>query len=232
MAARATGKIIACSLFALLLLPPATPRAQDAQEQNQDTPAGAGPQVPGEIQSEIPGEAPMDASIDPMQDIFMHINIQESFRRRMAVAKPDVMPRDFETASLFFTPWQYALLREAKRGSKNRPRPPTAEELQDDFTLPQEQREKGIRELSLGGIMYSNSDKWIIWLNGQRVTPDALPKEALDLEVFNDFIQMKWFDGYTNLVFPLRLRPHQRFNLDSRIFLPGAGIAANDAAPF
>jgi hypothetical protein len=32
---------------------------------------------------------------------------------------------------------------------------------------------------------------------------------------------MKWFDEYTNQVFPIRLRPHQRFNIDARMFLPG-----------
>ena len=79
----------------------------------------------------------------------------------------------------------------------------------------------GIRELQLGGIMYQSAKDWVVWLNGFRVTPGALPDRVIDLAVHDDYIDLVWFDEYTNLVYPIRLRPHQRFNLDSRIYLPG-----------
>ena len=78
-----------------------------------------------------------------------------------------------------------------------------------------------LRDVSLGGIAFESPDEWTIWLNGKRVTPDALPSEAIDLRVYRDFIEVKWFDSRSNQVYPIRLRPSQKFNLDTRIFLPG-----------
>lgn len=77
------------------------------------------------------------------------------------------------------------------------------------------------RDISLGGIVFNSARDWTIWLNGRRITPDALPKEVIDLRVFSEYVEMKWFDEYTNQIFPIRLRAHQRFNIDNRIFLPG-----------
>jgi hypothetical protein len=118
-------------------------------------------------------------------------------------------------STLFFTKWQHALLQEAREGYTTRP---------PDSTDASGSVVKGPREISLGGIVYSNKDKWVVWLNKQRVTPDALPREVMDLQVSTDFVELKWYDAYTNQIFPVRLRAHQRFNIDSRIFLPGAGI--------
>ena len=77
------------------------------------------------------------------------------------------------------------------------------------------------REIILGGILYVSDDDWTIWLNGKRVTPKALPKEVIDLKVYDAHIEVKWFDDWTNQIFPIRLKTHQRFNIDTRIFLPG-----------
>ena len=70
-------------------------------------------------------------------------------------------------------------------------------------------------------FVYASGEDWVVWLNGQRVTPEAVPKQIIDIQVKNDYIELKWFDSWTNLIYPVRLRPHQRFNLDTRIFLPG-----------
>ncbi len=122
-----------------------------------------------------------------------------------------------EVPSLFFTYWQHKTIRDAKN-SRGVVRAP------DDWELDVEEDyepDPGPREVLLGGILYNGEKNWTIWLNGQRVTPDAVPKEVLDLRVYDDFIEVKWLDEYTNQIFPLRLRAHQRFNLDMRIFLPG-----------
>lgn len=124
--------------------------------------------------------------------------------------------------SLFFSTWTKTLLDEARRGLKARA--PTASELAAGLSSGLDVEEKidpGIREISLSGIVYADSTDWTVWLNGQRVRQDAMPAEILDLRVFRTYVDLKWFDAYTNQVFPIRLRPHQRFNLDSRIFLPG-----------
>ena len=49
----------------------------------------------------------------------------------------------------------------------------------------------------------------------------VLIRQDLNVPIKDGYIEIKWYDSYTNLVYPLRLRPHQRFNLDNRIFLPG-----------
>jgi hypothetical protein len=127
-------------------------------------------------------------------------------------------------SSLVFTYWERAAIRDARR-ARGLARPPTEGELASDMNgqvedlsirPPPEER-----DIKLGGIAYVAANDWTIWLNGQRITPKALPEEALDLKVFDDYIEIKWYDKYTNQVFPIRLRAHQRFNIDTRIFLPG-----------
>lgn len=122
--------------------------------------------------------------------------------------------------SLVFTPSQYALLRDARAGFNTRQ--PTAAELQNsgDPNDPNYRAPIAVRNIVLGGIAFSTPDDWTIWLNNIRVTPDNLPSEAMDLRVYKDFIELRWFDAQTNQVYPIRLRPNQRFNLDTRIFLP------------
>ena len=97
-------------------------------------------------------------------------------------------------------------------------RAPTDFELRqaEDGNVP-----RGPRELSLGGIIYASSSDWSIWMNGQKITPNRLPPEILDIKVRKKYIRLKWFDAYTNQIFPVKLKPHQRFNIDTRIFLPG-----------
>ena len=118
---------------------------------------------------------------------------------------------------LLFLKDEYQLLQEAKASFVTRP--PRPSEIEDG--LPNENVQPGIRELSLAGIVYRSHKDWTIWFNEQRITPQAIPSEILDLHVHKDFIEIKWYDEYTNQIFPVRMRPHQRFNLDTRIFLPG-----------
>lgn len=128
---------------------------------------------------------------------------------------PDTMP------SLFFTPWTYALIQEARKAIGFR-RAPTQSELLEPVGDGEEKPiDPGRRELELGGIVFVRKDNWTIWFNGERMTPEALPPEIMDLQVSKEYIEVKWFDEYTNQIFPIRLRPHQRFNLDTRLFLPG-----------
>ncbi len=121
---------------------------------------------------------------------------------------------------LFFTYWQYMAITDAKN-SKGVVRAPTQSELNDFEGGDGAEVDMGLRDIVLGGIVFVSEDDWTIWLNGERVTPMAVPEEVLDLRVFEDYIEIKWLDEYTNQVFPIRMRSHQRFNLDSRIFLPG-----------
>lgn len=145
----------------------------------------------------------------------------------MAVMRESTV-KPSEVGTLVFTLWQHSLLQDAKKLFVTRR--PTEGEIAAaaDGSAVQEARPRGIRELSLSGILYKGKDNWVVWLNGQRMAPNAVPKEVMDIKVSKDYIDLKWFDSYTNLIYPIRIRPHQRFNLDSRIFLPG--ITAEAAA--
>lgn len=115
--------------------------------------------------------------------------------------------------SLFFTPDALALIRDAIRGLNTSSLADAGDGSEKD---------PGIRELALGGIIYKSDKDWAILLNGLRITPDTIPGEILDLKVSKDYVDIKWYDAYTNRLFPVRLRTNERFNLDSRLFLMGA----------
>ena len=143
----------------------------------------------------------------------------EEMKRRILLKNPDVTP--IQIPSLLFTTWEQALIEESRDGLIARPAADTeveeAEALQKEGKRPP----KGPREISLGGIVYIAKGDWTIWLNNQKITPAAIPPEVLDLDVHKNYIKLKWFDAYTNQIFPIKIRPHQRFNIDTRIFLPG-----------
>lgn len=133
----------------------------------------------------------------------------------------DVQPETLP--SLFFTFWEHNAIKDARR-ARGLARPPTESELamlSEGETLERIRPPPEEREIKLGGIAYTRGGDWTIWLNSKRITPKALPKEIIELRVYKEYIEVKWLDDYTQQIFPIRLRPHQRFNMDSRIFLPG-----------
>lgn len=129
--------------------------------------------------------------------------------------------------SLLFNFWEQTALLEAKRSAESSglTRGVTEGEIASALNMDaMGERKKPPpeeRDIALGGIVYTSQKDWTIWLNGQRITPDALPKEVIDLKVYRHHVDMKWLDEYTLVLYPIRLRPHQRFNLDTRIFQPG-----------
>lgn len=124
-----------------------------------------------------------------------------------------------QMSSLFFSRWEHDLIIDARLGLNVRPPESPIEDLSSPASIQAE--DSTIRELALGGIVYHSSTNWTFWLNGLRITPTGLPEQVMNLKVFKDYIEIEWLDTSTNQIYPIRLRPHQRFNLDSRIFLPG-----------
>ncbi len=131
---------------------------------------------------------------------------------------------DEQYPPLVLTYWEHIAIKEA-RNARGLVRPPTESELMRDLKTtdqaPKPKPPPEQREIRLGGLVYHGKKDWVIWLNDKRVTPDALPTEVLDLIVYKEYVEMKWFDEWSNQIYPIRLRPHQRFNIDTRIFLPG-----------
>ena len=149
-------------------------------------------------------------------------------------------PQQAIESSLLFYPNQMRLIRDFERGILF-PKPdstptPVVKEMPDlaappkrlrPAPRPEEQKTyvpptvPSPRELYLAGIAFNNKENWTIWLNGQRLTPDTVPEEIFNISVQEEFIEIIWHDKQTHRVYPIRLRPNQRFNLDARMFLPG-----------
>lgn len=144
---------------------------------------------------------PVEGEGAPMTPIEKEINEQLAYLR--PTVNIETMP------SLFFSIWEHDLVRDARRGLNTRDGSDDGVEI------------TGPRDISLGGIVYASSKDWTIWLNNIRISPKRMPSEVMDLKVYRTHIDLEWFDAQTNQIFPIRLRPHQRFNLDTRIFLPG-----------
>jgi hypothetical protein len=134
--------------------------------------------------------------------------IEKDLAQRLMDMRPSIDVNAMQ--SLFFTKWEHDLIIDARRGLNTRP--PDSE---DGVAAP-----AGPREITLGGIVFVSKKDWTIWLNDMRVTPNAIPEDVMDLKVYKNYIELEWFDASTNQIFPVRLRPHQRFNLDTRLFLP------------
>jgi hypothetical protein len=188
----------------LLLTLPQKSQAQDAAASAPNATPGVSKDVAGLADSEVPPEV----------RILRGIERELKGKYKQQVFEPSDIP------SLIYAPWQHALLNEARIGFNTRV--PTKGEL--DMGSPDDPNYKpppSVRVLNLGGIVFNTPDEWTIYLNGKRVTPDAMPSEAVDLRVYKDFIELRWFDTQTNQIFPVRLRSNQKFNLDARVFLPG-----------
>lgn len=166
------------------------------------------PMTANETTVPAPGGDVVAALPDPATAQIEQSPIEKEINDQLTFVKPTIDVNAMH--SLFFSIWEHDLLMDARRGLNTR-MPGT-----DDGT-PKET----VREVALSGIVYHSSKEWTIWLNDLRVSPTAIPDEVMDLKVHKDYIELQWFDSTTNQIFPIRLRAHERFNLDTRIFLPG-----------
>jgi hypothetical protein len=160
---------------------------------------------------------PVVAKPIPLSGLSMDVPVEKAMYEQLVIRKP---PVDIEKMpSLFLTVWERDLIINARKGLVTRdPEAPdtTPEVASIDLSM-----FESPRDLRLSGIVYRGSKDWVIWLNAKRIAPNALPPEIMNIKVFKDYVEMEWFDARTNQIFPVRMRPHQRFNLDARVFLPG-----------
>lgn len=205
-------------LSALIVTTPVCGFAQDAavpvaeiSPPPQQNSADANSRIFGTIDS-VSGLSPEE--LPPEVKILQ--SIEKEIRNKY---KKEVFVRS-QVPSLFFTPSQHALLREARIGFNTRV--PTLQDLKDrgDPNDPNYRPPTALREITLGGILYNSENDWTVYLNSSRITPQAIPAEVVDIKVYKDYIELRWFDALSNQIFPVRLRPNQRFNLDAKVFLP------------
>lgn len=182
--------------------------------------AGAQPLEPSEQAQSSIGESATVAAL-PDSQVPAEVRILRGIEKELKEKFKKEVFRPSDIPSLVFTPSQHALLSEARIGFNTRM--PTAAELGENPNTddPNYRPPPSVRKLSLGGIVFNTPDEWTIYLNNKRITPDSMPTEAVDLRVYKDFIELRWFDVQTNQIFPIRLRPNQTFSLDGRVFLPG-----------
>lgn len=141
--------------------------------------------------------------------------LDSAYQKNIRLRDPGVKPE--EVGSLLFTLWEQLMIEEWRNFENIDTRAPEQGETVA--------KAGGPREIALSGIVYRTNDDWTVWLNGQRLKPDALPREVMDINVRKKYVELKWYDAQTNLIYPVRLRPHQRFNIDSRMFLPGVTVS-------
>lgn len=129
-------------------------------------------------------------------------------------------------SSMIYTSKQLSLLNAARQGFNNALSEEDLASLSQDKTTEGEEattsKQPSVQYLSLGGIVFDSKNNWTIWLNGARTTKETLPKEVLDIQVTGEYVELKWFDEATNQIFPVRLRPNQKFDLGKKVFLPAS----------
>lgn len=180
--------------FALVAFP-AVPMAQDEDEEEF---------------MEIPSLEDVLSGVESGMD---EVVVEETIK----TVKLDKVPAS-NIPSLFWTDEEMRIIDQVKKGIVVFT-PVAEEDLEDDDR--NDGRYRIPRDLRLSAIIYKGNKDWAFWLNGLRVTPGDLPKEMQYVKVYKDHIEMKWFDAVTGLVYPIRIRPDQRFNIDMRTFVPG-----------
>ncbi|TNE32042.1 MAG: hypothetical protein EP349_02555 [Alphaproteobacteria bacterium] len=87
----------------------------------------------------------------------------------------------------------------------------------------QSNKPKKPRILTLSGVLYKSPDDWVVWLNGNRVTPKNQLPEIINIQVEPTKIHLKWFDyGFNDVIF-ITLRPNQFYDIETGLLLPGKG---------
>lgn len=78
-----------------------------------------------------------------------------------------------------------------------------------------------IRRIALSGVVYTAANDWLIWINGQKVTPTVSMKEIVDIKVEREKVHLKWFDIGANYVIDITMRPNETYDITTGVLLPG-----------
>lgn len=187
--------------------------AQELEVSVEEQPQEEAPAVDSVLENTL-SAAPQDEEVQPDATADLVISPPEIGGAPLFIdsaVDPSSIP------SVLFTYWEHSAIVDARNsiGLVGTPKKSDKDANGEGKLKPEN------RDVSLGGIAYTNTAEWTIWLNGIRVTPKTVPGEILDLRVYKEYIEVKWFDDWSNKIYPIRLRPHQRFNLDTYMFLPG-----------
>jgi len=124
---------------------------------------------------------------------------------------PEELNKPF-SGSFFLTPLEIAAIQQALKGSLIK-----AETLQaPDRPIPAH------RVIRVSGVFYRSPENWVVWMNNQKVTPDNLLPEIVDISVKDSSkVALKWYDVGLNEVISITLRPQQTYDIPTGVLLPG-----------
>jgi len=78
------------------------------------------------------------------------------------------------------------------------------------------------RLIVLSGVIFRKKGDWVVWINGQKVTPDNYLPEIIDIKVENSsYVHLKWYDIGLQDVISITLRPNQIYDITTGVLLPG-----------
>lgn len=77
-----------------------------------------------------------------------------------------------------------------------------------------------VRTIVITGMNYFSPDNWIVWLNGQKITPYIRPSEVQEIEVHPGVVHLKWFDIGANKTLRLSMRPNEVYDIVTGVTLP------------
>lgn len=169
--------------------------------------AGASPaMVPGAAPGMAPGMAPGTATPAAQPAASDKKNAAKDAKKEEPPAKPKVT--EFK-GSLMFSDEQVFEIHQALSGTllKNE-----AEAAALDIPK--------VRKIILSGIYYKTSNNWIIWLNGQKLTPQSkMPPEIVDMQVTDKAVKLKWFDIGLNGIINVTMKPHHVYDIVTGVML-------------
>ncbi len=114
--------------------------------------------------------------------------------------------------SFFFSPLEIAEIEQALKGN-------VLKKAVEESKTPIPKR----RIIRLSGVYYRAPGDWVVWMNGQKVTPANLLPEIVSIHVSpSSRVHLQWYDIGLNEVIALTLRPNQTYDITSGVLLPGA----------
>ncbi|TAL35554.1 MAG: hypothetical protein EPN97_07215 [Alphaproteobacteria bacterium] len=78
-----------------------------------------------------------------------------------------------------------------------------------------------VRRIALSGVVYKAADDWLIWINGQKVTPTVSMKEIYSIQVEREKVHLKWYDIGADKILDITMRPNETYDIVTGVLLPG-----------
>ncbi len=72
--------------------------------------------------------------------------------------------------------------------------------------------------IEVSGILYRGPGDWIVWLNGQKLTPEKLLPQITEISVDNaEIVRLRWYDANRKKIIPVTMRPRQVYDVETGI---------------